>query len=47
MRSWTNCFLSLTYFSFRKSKVKDVNVKLTTRIPIYTDPQSKVLKYFL
>ena len=25
MRSWTNCFLSLTYFFFRKRKAKDVN----------------------
>ena len=47
MRSWTNCFLSSTYFSFRKSKAKDVNVKPTTRIPSYTDPQSRVLIYFL
>ena len=25
MRSWTNCFFSLTYFFFRKRKAKDVN----------------------
>jgi len=25
MRSWTKCFFSLTYFSFRKRKAKDVN----------------------
>jgi len=25
MRSWTNCFFSSTYFSFRKRKAKDVN----------------------
>jgi len=25
MRSWTNCCFSLTYFSFRKRKAKDVN----------------------
>ena len=25
MRSWTNCFFSLTYFFFRNRKVKDVN----------------------
>ena len=24
MRSWTNCFFSLTYFFFRKRKAKDV-----------------------
>ena len=27
MRSWTNCFFSLTYFFFRKRKAKDVNAK--------------------
>ena len=25
MRSWTNCFFSLTYFCFRQRKAKDVN----------------------
>ena len=25
MRSWTNCFFSITYFFFRKRKSKDVN----------------------
>ena len=25
MRSWTNCFFSLTYFFFRKRKAKGVN----------------------
>ena len=52
MRSWTNCFFSLTYFSFRKTNAKDVNVNHRSSqilIPRFEriDPQSRVLNYFL
>jgi len=37
MRSWTNCFFSLTFFFFRKIKAKDVNIKPRSPIQaIYT-----------
>ena len=52
IRSWTNCFFSLTYFSFRERKAKDVNANHRSSqilIPRFerTDPQSRVLNYFL
>ena len=52
MRSWTNCFFSLTYFFFRKRKAKDVNANNRSSqilIPRFEriDPQSRVLNYFL
>ena len=52
MRSWTNCFFSLTYFFFRKRKAKDVKTSHRSSqvlIPRFEriDPQSRVLNYFL
>jgi len=52
MRSWTNCFFSLTYFVVRKRKAKDVNANYrSSQILILRferiDPQSRVLNYFL
>ena len=48
----TNCFFSLTYFSFPKRKAKDVHANYRSSqilIPRFkhTDPQSRVLNYFL